>query len=90
MADPKLSAALKSALCVWLDGAMLLLREHAAHVAELRSAMRRDSGDVRIVYHMRANAITIESFDAKGRTVTVTELFREQLIHEDAPSETRH
>jgi len=90
MADPKLSAALKSALCVWLDGAMLLLREHAAHVAELRSAMRRDSGDVRIVYHMRANAITIESFDAKGSTVTVTELFREQLINEDVPSETRH
>ena len=90
MADPKLSAALKSALCVWLDGALLVLREHAAHVAELRRAMHRDTGDVRIVYHMRANAITIESFDAKGRTVTVTELFREQLIQEDVPSETRH
>jgi hypothetical protein len=90
MTDPRLSAALKSALCVWLDGALLLMREHTDHVAELRRAMRRASCDVRIVYHMRANAITIESLDAKGRTVTVTELFREQLIQEEVPSETKH
>lgn len=90
MADPKLSTALKSALCVWLDGALLLMRKHSDHVAELRRAMRRDSGDVRIVYHMRANAITIETFDDSGRTVTITELFREQLIRSEVPSETRH
>ncbi|MGN6591125.1 MAG: hypothetical protein ACTHKE_12625 [Sphingomicrobium sp.] len=90
MADPRLSAALKSALCVWLDGAMLLMRKHADHVAELRRAMRGDSADVRIVYHMRADAITIETFDATDLTVTVTELFREQLLQGEAPSEIRH
>ena len=59
MTDPRLSAALKSAIAVWLDGAMLLLRDHADHIAELRTAMGGDNGDVRIVYHMRANAITM-------------------------------
>ena len=90
MTDPRLSAALKSALSVWLDGALLILRKHADHVAELRRAMGGESGDVRIVYHMRANAMTIETYDATEQSVTVTELFREQLVPEEVPSEIRH
>jgi hypothetical protein len=69
---------------------MLLLRDHADHIAELRSAMGGDNGDVRIVYHMRANAITIETFDTSEQTVTVTELFREQLVAGDLSSELKH
>jgi len=88
--DPRLSAALKSAIAVWLDGAMLLLRDHADHIAELRNAMGGDNGDVRIVYHMRANAISIETFDTSEQTVTVTELFREQLVTGALSSELKH
>jgi hypothetical protein len=90
MTDPRLSAALKSALSVWLDGALLLMRKHTDHVAELRRAMGGDGGDVRIVYHMRANAMTIETFDATDQTVTVTELFREQLVQAEVTSEAMH
>lgn len=90
MTDSRLSAALKSALSVWLDGALVLMRKHPDHVAELRRALGVDHGDVRIVYHMRANAMTIETFDETEQSVTVTELFREQLIPEDVPSEIRH
>jgi hypothetical protein len=75
---------------VWLDGALLLMRKHPDHVAELRRAFGVDHSDVRIVYHMRANAMTIETFDATDQTVTVTELFREQLVPEDVSSEVRH
>jgi len=88
--DPRLSAALKSALSVWLDGALLIVRKHADHVAELRKAMGRDHGEVRIVYHMRANAITIETVEASEQTITLTELFREALVPGDIPSEIRH
>ena len=90
MTDPRLSAALKSALSVWLDGAMLVVRKHADHVAELRKAMGGDNGEVRIVYHMRANAITIETVEASDQSVTLTELFREALMPGDIPSEVRH
>ena len=68
----------------------MLIRQHTDHVAELRKAMGGDSGEVRIVYHMRANAMTIETFDADDQTVIVTELFREQLLQAEVPSEIRH
>lgn len=88
MMDPRLSAALKSALAVWLDSAMEEMREHAAQVAALRKAMWDNSGDVRISYHIRRNAISIETFDADEEVGI--ELFREQLVPDNPPSESKH
>jgi hypothetical protein len=79
--DPKkLSAVLKAALSLWVTGAIEHIKQHPDHMAELRKCMR-GNGDVRIVYHARANAIVIEAADyAEG---TVTEIFREHLVPDE-------
>jgi hypothetical protein len=80
--DPKLSAALKAALSLWLNGALEQIKSHPVQMAELRKCMTGD-GDVRVVYHARANALALEAADyTEGETV-VTEIFRENLVPGD-------
>ncbi len=85
--DPKLSAAIKSAFSVWLNAAMAEVKRHPEHKAELKKAMDGD-GDVRIVFHVRGNCISLETIDYAENAIT--ELLREQLVPGDLPSETKH
>jgi hypothetical protein len=75
--DPKLTLVLANGLELWLDAALADLRMSATpeDVAELAKAM--DTGDVRVVYNIRANVISIETFDPNDETAT--ELFRVHL-----------
>jgi hypothetical protein len=87
--DPKLSGDLKTAIKIWLEGAMDHVRERADHMREIKRAMEDENRDVRFVLHVRANAISIETADYSEPAVT--EIFRENLVPADAPaSDKRH
>jgi hypothetical protein len=78
--DPQLTAALKAALNLWVSAAMRYIDGRPVQMAELRKCMEGD-GEVRIIYHVKANAITIEAIDHAERTFA--ELFRQQLVPGD-------
>jgi hypothetical protein len=88
--DPKLSGDLKYAVRTWLKGAMDHVREHPEHMRAIMHAMEADNRDIRLVLHVRANAISIETADYDEPAVT--EIFRENLaVPADAPlSESKH
>jgi len=77
MDHSKVTCELTSALQPWLNEALLYLRQQPDLMAELRKCMNGD-GDVRIVFHTRANALTIEAADYAESTVA--ELFRQTLV----------
>jgi hypothetical protein len=80
-AEPRLSNIIKSALSFWLTGAVERVGPHANRMAELRKCSVGDQGDLRIIYHVKANVISLEAFNmAEG---TFTELFRERLAPGD-------
>ncbi len=81
--DPKLSADLKTALRAWLIAAIKNVREQGA-MPKIKQAMEGDNRDVRLVLHVRADAITIETADYTE--MVVTEIFRENLVAADAPA----
>lgn len=80
--DPQLTAALRAALNLWVSAAMRYIDWRPVQMAELRKCMEGD-GEVRIIiiYHVKANAITIEAIDHAERTFA--ELFRQQLVPGD-------
>jgi hypothetical protein len=82
--DPKLTTALKLAASLWAKAAEQQLRSHPEQLAELERCIISDACDVRIVYHTRANAITLETVEpsADGK-LTAVELFRDQLFKDD-------
>ncbi len=84
--DPKLSVAIKSAFSGWLKAAMIEVKHHPEQKAELKKAM--DDGDVRIVFNVRGNSISLETIDYVENAIT--ELLREQLVASDLPSDTKH
>jgi hypothetical protein len=81
MMDPRLSKILKSSLSFWLTGAIEHVRPHANRMAQLKKCTVGDQGELRIIYHVKANVISLETLNmAEG---TSTELFREQLVPGD-------
>jgi hypothetical protein len=79
--NPQISRALKTAVTLWTAQAVEHLKGHAKQIVELRKAMEGETADVRIIFHIRANAITMETFDLGERTFC--EIFREELIPDD-------
>jgi hypothetical protein len=79
--DPKLAAAVKTAMSLWVTGALEHLKGHDEQMAELRRAMIGDATDVRVVYHVRSNAISLETVDRA--TNMFADLFLEQLVPDD-------
>jgi|tagenome__1003787_1003787.scaffolds.fasta_scaffold20784502_3 hypothetical protein len=80
-AEPRLSKIIKSALSFWLSETIERVRPHANRMDELRKCTVGDQGDLRIIYHVKANVISLEAFNmAEG---TFTELFRERLAPGD-------
>jgi hypothetical protein len=83
--DPKFGRALngavelKRAVALWLSAAMPLLRPHPEQMEELRKGFH--GGEVRIIYHVHGNVITIETVDHEAHTVT--EIFREEFAPDD-------
>jgi hypothetical protein len=79
--DPEITHALKTALTLWTAHAVAYLKGHKEQMAELRKGMQDAGADVRIVYHVRGAAITIETIDLERGTIA--ELFREVLVPDD-------
>ncbi|HET8668819.1 MAG TPA: hypothetical protein VFM10_12620 [Terriglobales bacterium] len=82
MMDPRFSKILKSALSFWLTSAIEHVKDHAERMEELKKCTAGDQGEVRIIYHVKANVVSLETLNmAEGK---FRELFREQLAPEDA------
>jgi hypothetical protein len=80
--DPRNARAVKTAIGCWLHGALQELKEHPEQIAELRKCFNANDGsDVRVIFHIKANALTIETLDQSGRIFC--ELFREFLTPSD-------
>jgi ABC-type uncharacterized transport system ATPase subunit len=79
--DPQISAMVKRAVVLWTGNAVEHLKDYPDRMAELKKAMEDEAADVRIIYYVRANAISIERFDLSERTFT--EIFREELVPDD-------
>jgi hypothetical protein len=79
--DPQFSTMVKRAAALWTAAAIEHLKGYTEQMAALKSGMEDDAADVRIIYHVRANAIGIETFDLRKRTFT--EIFREELAPDD-------
>ena len=78
--DPNTTNALTAALRPWVQQAPAYIKQRPDLTAELAKCMDGDR-DVRIVFHTRGKAITVEACDyAAG---TVAELFRQHLIPDD-------
>ncbi len=77
MVDPRLSKILKSALSFWVAGAIEHVKDHAARMEELKKCTAGDLGELRVIYHLKANAISLEILNMAENKFT--ELFREQL-----------
>jgi hypothetical protein len=78
--NPKTTSELTTALRPWVNDALAYIKERPDLWAELVKCMTAD-GDVRVVFHIRANAITVEAADYTESTVA--ELFRQQIVPED-------
>lgn len=76
--DPQFSNMVKRAVVLWTAKAVEHLKGYPEQMAELKKGMEGVAADVRIIYHIRANAISIETFDFSKRTFT--EIFREELV----------
>jgi hypothetical protein len=81
--DPKLSSTLKMAAALWLKEAVEQhIHPHPVQQAELERCTTSDGCDVRVVYHTRANSISVETVDyTEADKVTVAELYRDHLVH---------
>ncbi len=80
--DSRLSGILKSAVTVWVRDAVEQLMGHAEQMAELKKCTERDDGEVRVVFQIKANAISLVTIDkTKG---IITQLFREELTPGDS------
>jgi hypothetical protein len=79
--NSKISSALKNAVGHWLNEAIPHIKGRREQMAELRNGLEGDGCDVRVIYHLRANCITIETFDMANRTFT--EILRDQFVPDD-------
>jgi hypothetical protein len=79
--NPKITGALKAAVAVWLMEAVPHIKGHHKKMAKLRNGLESEGCDVRVIFHLRANAITIETFDLADNTFT--EILRNQIVPDD-------
>jgi len=75
--DRKTTHNLTEALAPWVKEAIAHIKPHQEHWAEIVKCMN-GNGDVRVVFHARANCITVEVADYDESTVA--EVFREFLV----------
>jgi hypothetical protein len=87
--DEKTSATTKLALGLWVQAALEHIKLHPEHLAELAKAINSDTGDVRVVYHTKANAIAIETLELVEDKWVVRELYRDIPVRDDAGSPGR-
>jgi hypothetical protein len=78
--DPNTTGQLTAALRPWVKDALGYIKQRPDLVAEMAKCLNQD-GDVRIVFHIRANAITVEAADYNEGTMA--ELFRQHLLGDD-------
>jgi hypothetical protein len=71
---------LTKALGPWIIEAMAEMKQRPDLMAELRKCMS-GHGDLRIVFHVRANALTFEAVNYDEQTVA--ELLREYIVPAD-------
>jgi hypothetical protein len=85
--NPKLSSTLKMAAALWLKEAVdQHIDPHPDQQAELQRCLTSHGCDVRVVFHSRANRVSVETVDyTEADKVKVAELYRDQLIPSDAP-----
>jgi hypothetical protein len=75
--DPQFSAMVKRAAAQWIAAAIEHLKGYPQQMDALKKSMEDVGADVRIIYYIRADAISIEACDFSKRTFT--EVFREEL-----------
>ena len=79
--DRQFSAMVKRASALWIAAVIEHLKGYAEQMDLLKKSMENDAADVRIIYYIRADAISIEACDFSKRMFT--EVFREELTPDD-------
>ncbi|MEJ2374502.1 MAG: hypothetical protein P8Y71_03470 [Pseudolabrys sp.] len=78
--NAEISAALKTAISLWLKEALDHLQSHAEQNAEVPKAYLSPRADVRMVAYAKGNTISLETIetDDEGRMI-FTEVLREEF-----------